>query len=79
MNQPKPDPALLDLSQVEWTVSSHSGGGGDCVRIGTAQGHILIGDTKNPDRPPHVFTPSEVRAFILGARDGEFDHLLNSN
>ncbi|MEU9337179.1 DUF397 domain-containing protein [Streptomyces sp. NPDC048290] len=73
---PKPDPAGLDLTQVQWTVSSHSGGGGDCVRVGAIDGHILIGDTKNPDRAPHVFTPSELRAFLNGVRDGEFDHLI---
>ncbi|MCM2393168.1 DUF397 domain-containing protein [Streptomyces albipurpureus] len=77
MTHPKPDPADLDLTQVEWTVSTHSGGGGDCVRIGTLDGHILIGDTKNPERTPHIFTPAELQAFILGARDGEFDHLLS--
>ncbi|EDY51740.1 DUF397 domain-containing protein (plasmid) [Streptomyces clavuligerus] len=68
--------AGLDLTRVQWTVSSHSGGGGHCIRIGALDGHILIGDTKNPDRTPHIFTPTELRAFLLGVRDGEFDHLV---
>lgn len=76
MSTIKPDPSQLDLSGVEWQTSSFSGGGGDCVRLGTIGDLVLIGDSKNPDRPPHVFTQSEARAFILGVQGGEFDHLL---
>ncbi|WP_049564955.1 DUF397 domain-containing protein [Streptomyces sp. SBT349] len=78
MSTIKPSPSQLDLSSVEWHISSHSGGGGNCVRLATLDGLVLIGDSKNPDRPPHVFTQSEIGAFILGVRDGEFDHLLAS-
>ncbi|MFJ4623647.1 DUF397 domain-containing protein [Streptomyces sp. NPDC088812] len=48
-----------------------------CVRIGTKDGYLLVGDSKNPDRAPHVFTPGEARAFLLGAKAGEFDYLLD--
>ncbi|MFE7114465.1 DUF397 domain-containing protein [Streptomyces sp. NPDC057654] len=71
----KPDPADFDLTDVVWKVSSHSGGGGNCVRVGTKDGFILLGDSQNPDREPHVFTPAEWSAFVLGTRDGEFDNL----
>jgi hypothetical protein len=73
----KPTPTEMDLSDVEWVVSSFSGGGGDCVRIGVKDGFALVGDTKNQDRPPHVFTPSEARAWLQGAKAGEFDFLLD--
>jgi Domain of unknown function (DUF397) len=76
VRNPKPDPAELDLSDVAWKVSSYSGGGGDCIRIGMKDGIVLVGDSKNPDRPPHVFTPSEAKAWLRGAKDGEFDFLL---
>jgi hypothetical protein len=72
----KPDPSELDLSDVEWKVSSYSGGGGDCVRVGRKDDLILVGDTKNPDRPPMVYTLSEAQAWVLGARDGEFDEMI---
>ncbi|MFD4241847.1 DUF397 domain-containing protein [Streptomyces sp. NPDC058525] len=77
MSKSKPTPAELDLSDVEWVVSSYSGGGGDCVRIGEKDGFVLVGDTKNPDRPPHIYTPSEARAWLQGAKAGEFDFLLD--
>jgi hypothetical protein len=72
----KPDPSELDLSNVEWTVSTYSGGGGDCVRVGREGDWILVGDTKNPDRPPMVYTMGEAQAWIRGAKDGEFDRII---
>ncbi|MER6913894.1 DUF397 domain-containing protein [Streptomyces sp. NPDC000594] len=77
-HHPKPDPACLDLTQVHWVVSSHSGGGGDCVMMGTAAGHVLIGDTKNPSHTPLVFTPSKIRSFLRGVREGELDHFTST-
>ncbi|MEU2516589.1 DUF397 domain-containing protein [Streptomyces syringium] len=77
MTARKPDPSELDLTDVEWRVSSHSGGGGNCVRMGAKDGYILVGDSQNPGRLPHVFTTAEAQAWILGAKDGEFDSLLD--
>jgi len=73
VNHPKPDPAALDLADVDWKISSYSGGGGNCVRVGRKDGYVLLGDDQNPDRLPHIFTPTEWRMFLLGAQDGEFD------
>ncbi|GAA2254016.1 hypothetical protein GCM10010232_48660 [Streptomyces amakusaensis] len=72
-HHPKPDPADLDLTQVAWVVSSHSGGGGDCVMMGTAAGHVLIGDTKNPTHTPLVVTSPKIRSFLRSVREGQFD------
>ncbi|WP_327309847.1 DUF397 domain-containing protein (plasmid) [Streptomyces sp. NBC_01298] len=77
MSKSKPTAAELDLSDIEWVVSSYSGGGGDCVRVGTKDGFALVGDTKNPDLPPLVYTPSEARAWLQAAKAGEFDFLLD--
>jgi hypothetical protein len=30
-------------------------------------------DGRSPDGPSLIFTPAEWNAFVLGARDGEFD------
>ncbi|MFE5561239.1 DUF397 domain-containing protein [Streptomyces sp. NPDC056544] len=73
----KPDPSSFDLTSVEWTVSTHSGGGGNCVRVGVQNGHVLIGDSQNPDRLPHVYTPAEAKAWLEGVKGGEFDFLLD--
>ncbi|WP_432137127.1 DUF397 domain-containing protein [Streptomyces sp. bgisy154] len=73
----KPDPSSFDLASVVWTVSKYSGGGGNCVRVAVVDGYVLIGDSNNPDRLPLVFTPAEAKAWLLGAKDTDFDFLLN--
>jgi hypothetical protein len=60
----------LDLSSAEWLSSSQ--GVGD-VQIAFVEGYIAMRDGKNPEGASLVFTPGEWRAFVLGARDGEFD------
>ncbi|MFF4648210.1 DUF397 domain-containing protein [Streptomyces sp. NPDC001389] len=72
----KPDPSSFDLTTVEWVVSKHSGGGGNCVRVAVQDGFVLISDSQNPDRLPHVYTPGEAKAWLLGAKDDDFDFLL---
>jgi hypothetical protein len=36
-------------------------------------GNIGMRDGKNPDGPVLIFTPGEWKAFVLGAKDGEFN------
>jgi hypothetical protein len=60
----------LDLTDAEWLSSSQ--GVGD-VQIAFVEGYIAMRDGRTPDGPSLVFTPDEWRAFVLGARDGEFD------
>ncbi|MGP3925817.1 MULTISPECIES: DUF397 domain-containing protein [unclassified Streptomyces] len=60
----------LDLSNAEWQSSSQ--GTGD-VQIAFVEGYIAMRDGRNPEGPALIFTPGEWRAFVLGARDGEFD------
>jgi uncharacterized protein DUF397 len=64
--------STLDL---RWRKSSFSGnGGGSCVEVGQdADGMILVRDTKDRSQPMHRYTPDEWRAFVAGARNGEFD------
>lgn len=64
-----------DLSRAIWRKSSRSGGnGGQCVEVATnLPGIVAIRDSKDPDGPKLVFTPVEWRAFVSGARDGEFE------
>lgn len=65
-----PDPSQIDFSEVEWTVSSYSGGGGDCVKVGRLSDWILVGDTKCPDRLPLVHTIGGAQALIRAVIDG---------
>ena len=59
-----------DLGGAEWL--SGNRGSGD-VQIAFVDGCIAMRDGRQPDGPALIFTPAEWRAFVLGARDGEFD------
>jgi hypothetical protein len=59
-----------------WLKAHSSTANGQCVEIASAVGNIAIRDSKDPDGPVLVYTTSEFRAFLDGARNGEFDNLL---
>jgi hypothetical protein len=60
----------LDLRGAVWQSSKE--GTGD-VQIAFVEGYVAMRDGRNPDGPALIFTPAEWSAFVLGARDGEFD------
>ncbi|OPF76935.1 DUF397 domain-containing protein [Streptomyces antioxidans] len=60
----------LDLSDAQWRSSSQ--GVGD-VEIAFVEGFIAMRHGRRPEGPVLIFTPAEWRAFVLGAREGEFD------
>ncbi|MBO0856119.1 MAG: DUF397 domain-containing protein [Nocardia sp.] len=63
-----------DLTGENWFKSSYSQGGGDCVEVAhLAGGSVGVRDSKNPNGPALVFTPSEWDAFTSGLRHGRLD------
>ena len=49
----------------------------ECIEIAREErGMILLRDSKSPQTPPFRYTTEEFRAFIDGAKAGEFDDLL---
>jgi hypothetical protein len=48
----------------------------ECVEIAREQDMILLRDSKSPETPPFRYTTEEFRAFIHGAKAGEFDDLI---
>ena len=60
-----------------WLKAQSSGANGQCVEIASTAGKIAIRDSKDPDGPILVYTPGEFRAFLDGARNGEFDGFVN--
>jgi hypothetical protein len=58
-----------------WIKSSYSGPtGGNCVEVAfLAGGDVAMRNSRQPAGPALVFTRAEWDAFLLGARDGEFD------
>ncbi|MGH3721057.1 MAG: DUF397 domain-containing protein [Pseudonocardiaceae bacterium] len=69
--------AVVNGRYVKSALSSPNGG---CLSFTTAAGLIGFQDDKLP--PPErkartlVFTQPELAAFIAGAKNGDFDHLL---
>ncbi|MFF7636388.1 DUF397 domain-containing protein [Kitasatospora sp. NPDC008050] len=76
MSTTKPNPAELDLSGVTWEKSPFSGGNDNCVEFGVAGEFIAVRDSKRPEQTPLVYTRDEIKAMILGAKAGAFDHLV---
>lgn len=59
-----------------WVTSSFSFANRDCVEVASLPGgEIGVRDSKDTTGPVLRFTPSEWRAFLAGARNGEFDAL----
>ncbi|MFF2748754.1 DUF397 domain-containing protein [Kitasatospora sp. NPDC058048] len=66
------------MSELSWQKSSftNADGGSTCVELATG-GHD-IRHLRESDDPSVILTTStaQLRAFVLGAQAGEFDHLV---
>jgi hypothetical protein len=61
------------ISKDRFRKTSFSGASG-CVEVRLLpDGRIALRDSKDPQLPPHHFTPLEWSAFLAGVRAGEFD------
>ncbi|GGP77900.1 DUF397 domain-containing protein [Streptomyces melanogenes] len=57
-----------------WVKSRHSNGDGSCVEVAALRdGGMAVRNSRFPEGPALVFTAREARAFVAGAREGEFD------
>lgn len=66
-----------DLGDVRWRKSQHSNPNGACVELAALpSGEIAMRHSRFPGGPALLYTQAEIAAFLAGAKDGEFDHLL---
>lgn len=67
----KDDLYSADLSTIAWRKSSFSASD-NCLEVAQVSGGVALRDSKNSSRGPLLFTDDEWRAFVRGARAGEF-------
>lgn len=65
-----------ERASLSWLKSQASTYNGQCVEVALTSGKVAMRDSKDPDGPVLVYTPGEFKAFLDGARNGEFDKLV---
>lgn len=60
-----------------WMKSSYSAADLACVELRGSGDGIALRNSRHPDVALPPYTRAEFAAFIAGAKDGEFDHLLD--
>jgi Domain of unknown function (DUF397) len=65
------------LPGVVWHKSGHSNPNGSCLEVAELPGGaVAVRNSRDPGGPALIYTPAEITAFLLGAKGGEFDHLI---
>lgn len=68
-----------NLQGAQWLKSRRSNSQGNCVEIAELPGgRVAMRNSRHPDGPALIYTRPEIEALILGAKDGDFDHLIAS-
>ena len=77
MTQPYNGMPAPDLTDANWQKSKFSNPNGACVEVAhQSNGEIAVRNSRFPDGPALVYTKAEIAAFLAGAKDNEFDHLI---
>ncbi|MFI1890200.1 DUF397 domain-containing protein [Streptomyces jumonjinensis] len=68
--------AADEIPGVSWRKSSASAGIGNCVEVAVLEnGGVAVRNSRDASGPALIFTGDEIRAFVAGAKNGEFDGL----
>jgi hypothetical protein len=75
-----PHQTFQAVAEGEYSKSGYSNGNGGCVSFAVVDDLVGLQDDKLPldtrKARTLVFTRDEIRAFVLGAKNGDFDHLV---
>jgi predicted secreted Zn-dependent protease len=64
----------IDPASLTWRKSSYSESGGECVETAVLPDRrVAVRHSKQPGGAILLYTPAEWRAFVAGAKAGEFD------
>ncbi|MFD9719375.1 DUF397 domain-containing protein [Streptomyces sp. NPDC059076] len=65
-----------EIPGAQWRKSSASAGIGNCVEVANlGSGGVAVRNSRDTSGPALIFTGDEIRAFVAGAKNGEFDDL----
>ncbi|MGD3108337.1 MULTISPECIES: DUF397 domain-containing protein [unclassified Streptomyces] len=60
-----------------WRKSRRSNPSGNCVELALLpDGGVAVRNSRHPAGPALIYTHDEMAAFVQGAKDGDFDHLI---
>ncbi|MFJ9523216.1 DUF397 domain-containing protein [Kitasatospora sp. NPDC101801] len=60
-----------------WIKSFASSANGNCAELAKlADGTVALRNSRDPEGPALIFSRPEMEAFITGAKNNEFDHLV---
>ncbi|QFG26056.1 DUF397 domain-containing protein [Actinomadura sp. WMMB 499] len=77
MNGHQMPPGGGSRSGLVWQKSRRSNPSGNCVEMAELpSGDIAVRNSRDPEGVVLVYTREEVEAFVGGAKDGDFDHML---
>ena len=66
-----------ELIGVAWRKSVYSNSQGNCVELAKLpDGGVAVRNSRFPGGPALIYTRDEIKALILGVKDGEFDGLV---
>jgi hypothetical protein len=66
-----------DIIGVAWRKSVYSNSQGNCVELAQLpDGGVAVRNSRFPGGPALIYTRDEIKALILGVKDGEFDGMV---
>ncbi|MQA88451.1 MAG: DUF397 domain-containing protein [Streptosporangiales bacterium] len=66
------------LQGADWRKSRHSNPSGNCVEFAELpDGAIAVRNSRHPSGPALIYTRAEIAAFLRGAKEGDFDDMLD--
>jgi hypothetical protein len=64
----------MESMEVVYVISSACQAAGNCVEAALLPtGEVSVRDSKDRDKPPHVYSAAEWDAFVQGVKAGDFD------
>jgi hypothetical protein len=68
---------VSNTDPTQWIKATASSSDGECVEMRQHEGSVEVRDTKDRGHGPTLsFAKSEFSAWLEGAKNGEFDHMI---